>query len=293
VSNRLLPVRATPGTRRAARRDGRPQIDRRSRWSRTRERGHPDDEQPDLAPPRIGGIHSIQTWNPRPGPAGTGPRSSRASAGRRRRSRSRARQRRSRRARTRRRRSRLRAAGSESRVLRVAPADSSLPRGTHSCMPSRTLLLSAALAFGLGACAPQPRPALPRRAHRAPLGACPAAPAVADDLPGWGPPRPLPRSSPCSSTARASSSAARIASVHDGRLDGRPIGAPDRTASIAIYDLGRDASKPIATLDGTIHLGDRGQRRHLRPEHVPFPTPGATAPSSRRPPPVARRSPFE
>jgi hypothetical protein len=32
---------------------------------------------------------------------------------------------------------------------------------------------------------------------------------------------------------------------------GRPIGAPDRTASVAIYNLGRDASKPIATLDGT------------------------------------------
>lgn len=32
---------------------------------------------------------------------------------------------------------------------------------------------------------------------------------------------------------------------------GKPIGAPDRTASIAIYNLGRDATNPIATLDGT------------------------------------------
>jgi len=31
----------------------------------------------------------------------------------------------------------------------------------------------------------------------------------------------------------------------------RPIGAPDRTASIALYDLGRDSSAPVATLDGT------------------------------------------
>lgn len=31
---------------------------------------------------------------------------------------------------------------------------------------------------------------------------------------------------------------------------GRPIGAPDRTARIAIYNLGRDPSTPIATVDG-------------------------------------------
>jgi len=32
---------------------------------------------------------------------------------------------------------------------------------------------------------------------------------------------------------------------------GTPVGAPDRTASIALYDLGRDASKPIATAEAT------------------------------------------
>ena len=32
---------------------------------------------------------------------------------------------------------------------------------------------------------------------------------------------------------------------------GTPVGSPDRTASIAFYNLGRDPSKPIATVDGT------------------------------------------
>src|SRR5262249_32548189 len=32
---------------------------------------------------------------------------------------------------------------------------------------------------------------------------------------------------------------------------GNPVGAPDRTAKIAFYDLGRDPTKPIATADGT------------------------------------------
>jgi hypothetical protein len=36
-------------------------------------------------------------------------------------------------------------------------------------------------------------------------------------------------------------------------IDGqsRPISAPDRTASIALYDLARDPAKPVATVDGT------------------------------------------
>ena len=33
--------------------------------------------------------------------------------------------------------------------------------------------------------------------------------------------------------------------------DGTPVGAPDRTASIAFYNLGRDPSKPIASAEGT------------------------------------------
>jgi hypothetical protein len=81
--------------------------------------------------------------------------------------------------------------------------------------------------------------------------ACPAAPIVPGDLPGWGAPAttpditPLliaPQPTPCGQSR-----------VLFTMLDktGRPVGAPDRTAKVAFYDLGRDATKPIATLDGT------------------------------------------
>ena len=33
--------------------------------------------------------------------------------------------------------------------------------------------------------------------------------------------------------------------------DNRPVAAPDRSASVAIFNLGRDGSSPIATIDGT------------------------------------------
>ena len=42
--------------------------------------------------------------------------------------------------------------------------------------------------------------------------------------------------------------------------DGRPIGAPDRAAKLAIYDLGRDPTKPIASLDGTFIWAIENQR---------------------------------
>jgi hypothetical protein len=38
------------------------------------------------------------------------------------------------------------------------------------------------------------------------------------------------------------------------------VGAPDRKASIAFYDLGRDPSKPIATTDGTFVWAIKDQR---------------------------------
>ena len=41
---------------------------------------------------------------------------------------------------------------------------------------------------------------------------------------------------------------------------GRPLGSPDRTARLAVYDLARDAAKPIATVDGTFVWAIQGQR---------------------------------
>jgi hypothetical protein len=83
-------------------------------------------------------------------------------------------------------------------------------------------------------------------------GACPAAPVVADDLPGWGPPATAPQVIPVliNSPGELVCGSNRVLFT---MVDppGRPLGAPDRTASVAIYDLGRDTSKPISTQDGT------------------------------------------
>ncbi|MEO5704160.1 MAG: hypothetical protein ABIZ52_03895 [Candidatus Limnocylindrales bacterium] len=80
---------------------------------------------------------------------------------------------------------------------------------------------------------------------------CPTAPAVSDSLEGWGPPTTPPDVVPLiiASAGELVCGANRVLfTILD--KDGRPIGAPDRTTKVAIYDLGRDATKPIATLDG-------------------------------------------
>ncbi|MBI2781597.1 MAG: hypothetical protein HYX55_07365 [Chloroflexi bacterium] len=83
-------------------------------------------------------------------------------------------------------------------------------------------------------------------------GACPTAPALVGDPAGWSPPTTAPVVVPL-----IIAGAGELACGPNRVLftildkDGRPIGAPDRTAKIAIFDLGRDATKPIATLDGT------------------------------------------
>jgi hypothetical protein len=80
---------------------------------------------------------------------------------------------------------------------------------------------------------------------------CATAPAPPDDLPGW--------------TQAATSDVLPVIINGPGQIvcganrvlftlskeDGTPVGAPDRTASIAFYNLGRDPSKPIASADGT------------------------------------------
>ena len=91
--------------------------------------------------------------------------------------------------------------------------------------------------------------------------ACPAAPSVGDDPEGWGPPATAPEITPIliASPGQLVCGPNRILFTLLDAQD-RPIGAPDRTASIAFYNLGRDPSKPIATLDGTFVWAIEGER---------------------------------
>jgi hypothetical protein len=90
--------------------------------------------------------------------------------------------------------------------------------------------------------------------------ACPTASAPSD-VPGWGQPPTPPTVIP-------------VLIANPGELvcgpnrvlftfvdpTGRPVGAPDRTASLAVYDLARDPSTPIAKVDGTFVWAIEGER---------------------------------
>lgn len=125
----------------------------------------------------------------------------------------------------------------------------------HFRFPSRLAALTAAtlaVAVLTAACSPiaSPSPTGPVSSGTA---ACPTAPTVPDDLAGWGPPTTAPEVVPLiiASAGELVCGANRVLFTIFDKDGQRPIGAPDRTAKVAFYDLGRDATKPIATLDGT------------------------------------------
>jgi len=120
--------------------------------------------------------------------------------------------------------------------------------------PSRApAAASLALIVALLGCGPgggsSAAPATPAASGTA---ACPTAPQLGDDLGGW-----LPSEQPLDLVPIVINGPGQLVcgqnrilfTIVDG--SGNPVGSPDRTASIAFYDLGRDASKPISTVDGT------------------------------------------
>ncbi len=132
-----------------------------------------------------------------------------------------------------------------------------MPSLIHRGGSARAAVLGFTLVLVASACAQPGTPSSEPTSTSTPgsstaTGACQAAPAVADDLPGWGAPATAPKVIPV-----IINSAGDLICGENRVLftmvdpTGRPIGAPDRTASIAIYNLGRDASNPISTLDGT------------------------------------------
>lgn len=114
----------------------------------------------------------------------------------------------------------------------------------------RAALAAACLALATASCTASgsPQPASPAGSA---TGACAAAPAVADGLEGWGPPATAPSVYP-----QIINVAGQLVCGQNRMLftfldgDQRPAGAPDRTAKVSIYALGRDPLKAIATVDG-------------------------------------------
>jgi hypothetical protein len=116
----------------------------------------------------------------------------------------------------------------------------------------RRTVSSMLLAALLAACS-NPGASPTGTAAPAPSGAasCQSAPAASGILPGWGAPATAPDLTPVLIGPA-------VATCGDNRFlfsfldaQGRPAGAPNRTARAAFFDLGRDAATPFATVDGT------------------------------------------
>jgi hypothetical protein len=140
-------------------------------------------------------------------------------------------------------------------------------------MLRRTLpvLLLAAL---LAACSkPGSSPTGTAVAPASGTAACPHAPAVPDDLPGWGIPSTAPQLIPylIAPPITACGDNRMLFTVLDAQQ--RPAGAPDRTVRVAFFDLGRDKDKPFATVDGTFIWAIEGAVG-IYAAHVAFPEAG-------------------
>jgi len=120
---------------------------------------------------------------------------------------------------------------------------SSLRRSPHA------ILLLAAVLMGAG-CGPSASPTASSPSASG-SAACATSPSPPDNLEGWGPPAQAPTIVPVLIAAPGQLVCGPNRLLFT-LLDeaGRPIGAPDRTAKVALYNLGRDPSTPIATVDG-------------------------------------------
>lgn len=124
------------------------------------------------------------------------------------------------------------------------------PRVTRSFLAAAAA--SAVLAIAVVGCGPGPGvSASPTGPVSSGTAACPTAPTPPDNLAGWSQASasdilPLLINGPGQVVCGEN----RILFTLAGQ-DGTPVGAPDRTARISFYDLGRDPTKPIASADGT------------------------------------------
>jgi hypothetical protein len=120
-------------------------------------------------------------------------------------------------------------------------------------LPPRLALATLCVALVATACGPGGTP--PATGGPSPAGsgsaACPAVPAPDPDPAGWGLPATTPSIIPLliASPGQLVCGPNRVLfSFLDANNE--PVAAPDRSASLAIYELGRNAEQPIATVQG-------------------------------------------
>ncbi len=115
----------------------------------------------------------------------------------------------------------------------------------------RALALGLTLAWAFAACGPNPSSA-PSAAGASGSAACATAPSVPDDLAGWGPPATAPTVYPTiiAVPGQLTCGPTRfLFTISD--LSGRPIGSPDRSVKVDLFNLARDPEQPITSLEGT------------------------------------------
>ena len=91
--------------------------------------------------------------------------------------------------------------------------------------------------------------------------ACQTAPSVPDDLAGWGPPATPPSVFPTIIAVAgqlACGPTRFLFTISDE--SGRPIGSPDRSVTLELFDLGRDPEKAVTSVDGTFVWAIEGER---------------------------------
>ena len=119
----------------------------------------------------------------------------------------------------------------------------------------RALAAVLTLAAAAAACQPNQGAAPSATGSPGPVGsgaACATAPSVPDDLAGWQPPTTAPTVYPTIIAVPgqlACGPTRFLFTFTDADL--RPVGSPDRTVKLDLFNLGRDPEKAIASVDGT------------------------------------------
>ncbi len=132
----------------------------------------------------------------------------------------------------------------------MSPARSHIPRA-----------LALALAFGTLTAACQPNQSAAPTGASGSGAACATAPSVPDDLAGWGPPATAPTVFPTiiALPGQLACGSTRLLFTILGASEGLPsqppttvpIGSPDRSVKLDLFNLGRDPEKAFASVDGT------------------------------------------
>jgi hypothetical protein len=103
--------------------------------------------------------------------------------------------------------------------------------------------------------------------------ACQKAPAPAFDVQGWSQPSETPAVVPLLIGPTIATCGQNRVLFTFVDTDGRPVGAPDRTARVAFFDLGRDSKNAFATVDSTFIWAIEGERG-IYATNVAFPEAG-------------------